>query len=225
MYACVWGAGTGALQEHHATSALRTTQAALHHQRACSRTAHTRIQPALSYTLGDLVTGMQLTLSYQYAASIGDSQSIYRYTNIFEINTFKNPEPAKHNVTTSWQLFSNINNVDSRIDKPTVDKGTVHFLGVFNTTEQCFAAANASSKGPFHSFTFHTPEFGGEFASHCYGDTSFTWLNHEQGKINSGRGPGFPNRPSSNDQTFMFGRGGIQGGEGVTVSCTMLFGM
>jgi len=53
-------------------------------------------------------------------------------------------------------------------------------VGVFNTTEECYAAANASSKGPFHSMTFHTPAFGGVWASHCYGDTSMTWTQHSQ---------------------------------------------
>ena len=90
------------------------------------------------------------------------------------------------------------------------------FIGNFNTTDECFAAVNASSQGPFHSFTFHTPRFGGEWAHGCYADTSRTWLGDEQAHIDSGRGPGMPVNPSEDGATMMFSRGGFQGGEGVT---------
>jgi hypothetical protein len=136
------------------------------------------------------------------------------YTNAFEVGSFVNPgptpPPAPGKVTTNWQLFPGVNNVASRIEQPTVDKPPVHFVGVFNTTAECFAAANSSSKGPFHSFTFHTPAFGGPFGAHCYGDTSYTWTNDKQSKIDSGRGPGFPigpGPPTPDGPSFMFSQG------------------
>lgn len=146
------------------------------------------------------------------------------YTNTFEVGAFTNPAPAPPPtpgpVTKSWQVFKGVNNVASRVDQPGVSKGSVKFVGVFNTTEECFAAANASKLGPFHSFTFHTPAYGGPFGAHCYGDTSFTWTNDHQSKIDSGRGPGFPlnppGPPPADGPQFMFSRGGTQGGEGVT---------
>ena len=86
------------------------------------------------------------------------------YTNAFEVGTWANPpSPApKANTTQSWELFRGSNDVASRVDKPGVSKGPVIFVGYFNTTEQCWSAVNASSK-TFHSFTFHTPAFGGIF--------------------------------------------------------------
>ena len=78
-------------------------------------------------------------------------------------------------------------------------------------------AANAT-KGPFYSFTFHTPAFGSStYRQHCYADTSFTWHPQKQKNIDSGMAPGFPSNTAKSDgSTLMFSRGGIQGGEGVT---------
>ena len=138
------------------------------------------------------------------------------YTNTFEVGSWSAPS-TRRNLTTGWEVMRGVNNVNGRVDQPGVSKGTVHFIGVYTTTEQCFAAVNASTAGPFHSFTFHTPAYGGEFASHCYADTSFTWIgdSHHQPHIDSGRGPGFPLGPGGGS-AFMFSRGGTQGGEGVT---------
>lgn len=140
------------------------------------------------------------------------------YTNSFEVGSFTNPSKPGNNVSKTWQMFPNTNNVFGRITQPTVDVPPVHFIGVFNSTEECFAAANSSKKGPFHSFTFHKPQFGGPFGSHCYGDTSFTWIGdeHQQNNIDSAKGPGFPTGGGGNGAKYMFSRGGIQGGEGVT---------
>jgi hypothetical protein len=140
------------------------------------------------------------------------------YTNSFEVGSFTNPSGPGKNVSKSWQMFPNTNNVYGRITQPTVDVPPVHFIGVFNRTEECFAAANSSKKGPFHSFTFHKPQFGGPFGSHCYGDTSFTWIGdeHQQNNIDSAKGPGFPTGGGGDGAKYMFSRGGIQGGEGVT---------
>ena len=107
------------------------------------------------------------------------------YTNTFEIGSFSLPQ--KGNVSAEWELFPGMNNVAGRIDFPTVDKGSVKFIGVFNTTDECWAAVNVSTKGLFKSFTFHTEAFSAPWRMHCYGDTSFTWINRQQAGIDSGK--------------------------------------
>ena len=49
------------------------------------------------------------------------------------------------------------------------------------------AKADAAGHGPFHSFTFHTPAFGGEFAGQCFGRTDRAWSPTAQPKVDSGR--------------------------------------
>ena len=68
-----------------------------------------------------------------------------------------------------------------------------------------------------HNCSYHQENFGGEWAETCWGDTSFTWLNHPQDNIDSGTAPGFPVHPGDpGGAAFMFDAGGFQGGEGVT---------
>ena len=114
------------------------------------------------------------------------------------------PSPTPSKVSTSWEVFPNTTNIYDRVPKPNADSGTVHFLGVFPTTDACFAAANASgaSKGPFHSFTYsHQTARNGAFSGHCYADTSMVWqgggaaAGRGQVGTDSGRGPGFPLTP------------------------------
>ena len=147
----------------------------------------------------------------------------FRYTNTFEVGMWSAPKRSTSNVTTSWQVFPNMNNVASRAPaspgipaSPGCGKDcTVKFIGVFNTTDECWAAVNASAAGPFHSFTWHSMEFPLPYRGHCYGDTSFTWLDRKQENIVSAKAPGWAPDGDSGS-TLMFSRGGTQGGEGVT---------
>jgi hypothetical protein len=98
--------------------------------------------------------------------------------------------------SSSWELFPNSNNVFGRLPSAKTRKeGTLHYLGSFQTLAECQRAANSSSLGPFMSYTYHhklAPV--GDFATHCYGDTSTTWIapQHREPLVDSGVAPGFP---------------------------------
>ena len=103
--------------------------------------------------------------------------------------------PAK--VTTTWQLFPGYTNIYDREPSPTnVTHGSLKFVGMFDSTEECFAAVNATSAkdGPFHSFTYNDATVkSAAYAKHCWADTSMTWQGHGGATgQDSGRGPGFP---------------------------------
>ena len=64
------------------------------------------------------------------------------YTNIFEVATAIARDPSK---PTAWEIFPNINAVRGKCKTVTsCDKG-VYALGTFNSTNECWAAANASA--------------------------------------------------------------------------------
>ena len=47
-----------------------------------------------------------------------------------------------------------VKQIYDREPSPTnVTHGTIHFVGIYETADACFAAVNASNEGPFHSFT------------------------------------------------------------------------
>jgi len=99
--------------------------------------------------------------------------------------------------TTYWELFPEYTNIWDREPTPTnVTHGTLHFIGEFDSVDECFAAVNASKDGPFHSFTYNDATVKDPYGRHCWADTSFTWQNRgsAKGQI-SGRGPGFPVYP------------------------------
>jgi len=131
------------------------------------------------------------------------------YTNMFEVGS------ADHHVinTTVWTTHMNENNIYGRVPVAGQDAGTIKYLGAFSTIAECQHAVNTSRKGPFHSYTWHQPNFGGDFASQCYGDTSTSWNPTKQENVDSGRGPSH-----SQYYQFNFSWGGFQGGEGVTQS-------
>ena len=87
-----------------------------------------------------------------------------------------------------WELSAGANNVFGQAASKG-DTDTIKYLGQFTTTADCEAAAKADAKGqgPFHSFTFHTPAFGGEFAGQCFGRTDRAWSPTAQPKVDSGR--------------------------------------
>jgi hypothetical protein len=96
--------------------------------------------------------------------------------------------------TSSWELFAGANNVFGRLSSPTVSSGTLHHLGKYATLAECQRAVN-TSEAAFMSYTYHhllAPV--GNFAGHCYGDTSTTWIapEHQEPGIDSGTAPGFP---------------------------------
>jgi len=111
----------------------------------------------------------------------------------------------------------NSNNIYGRVPTPGHDAGTIKYLGKFSTLKECQHAVNTSSKGPFHSYTWHHPDFNIEdgFDSQCYGDTSTYWNPTPQSKIDSGEGP-----RTGEFYQFNFSWGGFQGGEGVVQSET-----
>jgi hypothetical protein len=98
-------------------------------------------------------------------------------------------------VTSHWEVFPGVTNIYNREPSPTnITHGTLHFIGLFDTADECFAAVNASSKdGPFHSFTYNDPTVKAPYGRHCWADSSMVWQNRggAKGQV-SGRGPGFP---------------------------------
>ena len=88
-------------------------------------------------------------------------------------------------------------------------------LGHFGTLQQCQSAVNASdanaSTAPVASYTYHHADAAvGAFAGWCYAmDATVPWQDKAQKGIDSGRAP-------YTDEFLAFGRGGFQGGEGVT---------
>ena len=106
-------------------------------------------------------------------------------------------------VTTHWEVVHGATNIYHRIKAPTnVTQGTLKFIGLFDTAQDCFAAVNATSAkdGPFHSFTYNDATVKDpNYARHCWADTSMTWqglCGSAHNRIcpgqTSGRGPGFP---------------------------------
>jgi len=119
-----------------------------------------------------------------------------------EIDWFKQqPPPDASNqclYTQSWEVLVGATNIDNRMPSPTnVTHGTLHFIGQFDTVDECFAAVNASKAGPFHSFTWNDASLPQPYGRHCWADTSMTWQNRNSGCKGqvSGRGPGFPLAP------------------------------
>ena len=96
--------------------------------------------------------------------------------------------------TDSWEVFADYTNIYGREPSPTnATHGTLLYIGMYDSTDECFAAVNASTRGPFHSFTYNNASVAQPYGRHCWADTSMTW----QGRGNafgqsSGRGPGFP---------------------------------
>lgn len=131
------------------------------------------------------------------------------YTNMFEVGGY-DYTTINH---TGWDLKMNYNNIYGRVPVPGQDAGTIKYLGEFSSIKGCQHAVNTSSKGPFHSYTWHHPDFSGDFSSQCYGDTSMYWNPTAQNKIDSGEGP-----RTGHTYQMNFSWGGFQGGEGVTQS-------
>ena len=103
--------------------------------------------------------------------------------------------PGNCRVGSSWEVFQDYTNIYNRMPSPTnITHGTIHFIGMFSTSDECFAAVNASKAGPFHSFTWNDATIKDpHYAKHCWADTSMTWQNRggAKGQV-AGRGPGFP---------------------------------
>lgn len=99
--------------------------------------------------------------------------------------------------TTSWEVFPEFTNIYDRLPSPTnVTHGTIHFIGLFDSVDACFAAVNASKAGPFHSFTYNDATIKQPYGRHCWADTSMAWQNRGGCKgQTAGRGPGFPVPP------------------------------
>eukprot|EP01061_Rhynchopus_euleeides_P015551 TRINITY_DN2650_c0_g1_i1.p1 TRINITY_DN2650_c0_g1~~TRINITY_DN2650_c0_g1_i1.p1 ORF type:complete len:474 (+),score=194.63 TRINITY_DN2650_c0_g1_i1:320-1741(+) len=69
----------------------------------------------------------------------------------------------------------------------------VRYLGSFSTTDQCIQAciANGTADSQCQSYTYNTPEVGGDFAQHCYGrfgeKYGSVWFPVPQENVNCGR--------------------------------------
>ena len=99
--------------------------------------------------------------------------------------------PTNCTFTTHWEVFPGYTNIYNREPSPTnVTHGTLIYIGMFNSTDECFAAVNASKLGPFNSFTYNDPTLDPPYGRHCWADTSYTWQNRANapGQV-SGRGP------------------------------------
>ena len=76
----------------------------------------------------------------------------------------KGGPPGNNNckVTESWDVLAGFTNIYNRMPPPTNEThGTLHFIGEFDTADECFAAVNASNAKPhnpplaFHSWTWN----------------------------------------------------------------------
>eukprot|EP01051_Picozoa_sp_SAG22_P000925 SAG22_NODE_30_length_28348_cov_12.488584_22_plen_109_part_00 len=108
-------------------------------------------------------------------------------------------------MTEAWEVFPGYTNIYNRMPPPTnVTHGTIHFIGLFDSADACFAAVNASMAKAggggltFHSFTYNDGTVKAPYGRHCWADTSMTWQGRggAKGQV-SGRGPGFPIAPVS----------------------------
>eukprot|EP01060_Flectonema_neradi_P039947 TRINITY_DN896_c1_g1_i2.p1 TRINITY_DN896_c1_g1~~TRINITY_DN896_c1_g1_i2.p1 ORF type:complete len:953 (+),score=255.36 TRINITY_DN896_c1_g1_i2:56-2914(+) len=89
-------------------------------------------------------------------------------------------------VPSSWKTYPNENNVYGKAQSKT-DTTDVKYVGEFKTFDACVKAAKASSKGPFQSYTWHAPAFGGDFATQCFGTVSSAWAPIPQDNVVSSR--------------------------------------
>ena len=92
---------------------------------------------------------------------------------------------------------------------PKVDVPPVYYLGMFNTSDDCLQAANASKKR-MYTWTWHHNDFDPVWASQCYGRADKQFEPKTQSKVSSG------SRVGDSAIQYTFSAGGFQGGEGVT---------
>lgn len=88
-----------------------------------------------------------------------------------------------------WTLYNGVNGVFGRAEAPNSSTSDVKFLGVFSSLESCENAASTNGNGPFHSFTWFTPEYAqAQYARHCYGTVSDFWYQppHMQPQVVTG---------------------------------------
>jgi hypothetical protein len=93
-----------------------------------------------------------------------------------------------HKQAHGWEERAGLNNVFGQAQSK-ADTPTIKYLGDLKSTADCEAAAqaDAAGKGPYLSYTFHTADFGGEFAGQCFGRTSDIWDPTPEAKVDSGR--------------------------------------
>jgi hypothetical protein len=87
-----------------------------------------------------------------------------------------------------WEVQPNQNNVYGQAVSM-ADTETIKFLGKFGSVDECLAAAKADGrhKGPFRSFTFHSPSFSDSvFRSQCFGRTDDLQQPVAQQNVSSG---------------------------------------
>ena len=86
------------------------------------------------------------------------------------------------------QQFPMYNNVDGNIPNPGQSFGSVHFLGVLNSTDDCMKACLRVGEYGCYSFTYHTEKVQTPYARHCYGVINDPiWSPTKEDNINSGR--------------------------------------
>ena len=86
-----------------------------------------------------------------------------------------------------YLVTNNTNNIFKRA-APKQDRGTVKYIGSYDTLAKCIKEARTSEKGPFHSFTYHTSAFTDpRYHDGCYADTSVAWGAHGEQYVTSGR--------------------------------------
>ena len=87
----------------------------------------------------------------------------------------------------------NCNNVYDAVSDPNKSGEYVEFLGVVSDTEACIQAciSKSTESNRCESYTYHTKEFGGDYASHCYGrfgsPYGLLWTPVQQDLVNCGR--------------------------------------
>jgi len=84
---------------------------------------------------------------------------------------------------THWETYVDQNNVYSLADAG-ANNSNADYLGTFDAADECAAAAAA---GPYLSWTFHGPSFGGDFANQCFGRLGDAWIPKAQEDVYSGR--------------------------------------
>ena len=87
------------------------------------------------------------------------------------------------------KLYPNYNNVYGSVQNAGQSIGSVRFLGILNSTDDCMKACVSLGQHRCSSFTYHKADFpAGEFQKHCYGIVDDPiWSPMQEDHVDCGR--------------------------------------
>lgn len=93
---------------------------------------------------------------------------------------WKRVTPGGGHNGTQWKEMPNQNDVSDRAGTPTPESDTkcCKYLGLVDSLQECEAAAEKAvpAQGPFAGVTYHSAQFTGPYARHCYGVHQGDWI-------------------------------------------------